>query len=58
MFPWVRSLQLDDEDGNPDPRIAAHVWETGVDIEWVLSEEVHADSFSQDITDSFLQGTS
>ena len=25
LFPWVRPLHLDDEDGNPDPRIAAHV---------------------------------
>ena len=25
LFQWVRPLHLDDEDGNPDPRIAAHV---------------------------------
>ena len=25
LFQWVRSLRLDDEDGNPDPRIVAHV---------------------------------
>ncbi|RVW58734.1 hypothetical protein CK203_108552 [Vitis vinifera] len=25
LFQWVRLLHLDDEDGNPDPRIVAHV---------------------------------
>ena len=25
LFQWVRPLHLDDENGNPDPRIAAHV---------------------------------
>ena len=25
LFQWVRPLHLDDEDGNPDLRIAAHV---------------------------------
>ncbi|RVW11840.1 hypothetical protein CK203_085655 [Vitis vinifera] len=28
LFQWVRPLHLDDEDGNSDPRIAAHVQET------------------------------
>ncbi|KAL6328376.1 hypothetical protein AAG906_034520 [Vitis piasezkii] len=28
-----RSLHLDDEDGNPDPRIVTHVQETGVEVE-------------------------
>ena len=41
LFQWVRPLHLDDEDGNPDPRIAAHVREAGVDVDRVLSEEVH-----------------
>ena len=27
LFQWVRPLHLDDEDGNPDPCIAAHVRE-------------------------------
>ena len=44
---------MDDEDGNPDPRIAAHVQEAGVDVDRVLSEEVHSESFSQDTRDSF-----
>ncbi|RVW98216.1 hypothetical protein CK203_031883 [Vitis vinifera] len=58
LFQWVRPLHLDDEDGNPDPRIAAHVREAGVDVDRVLSEEIHTDSFSQDMRDSFQQGIS
>ena len=46
LFQWVKPLHLDDEDGNPDPRIAAHVREAGVNIERVLSKEVHSESFS------------
>ena len=53
LFQSVRPLHLDDEDGNPDPRIAAHVREAGVDVDRVLSEEVHSESFSQDTKDSF-----
>ena len=52
-FQWVRPLHLDDENGNPDPRIAAHVREVGIDVERILSEEVHSESFSQDTRDSF-----
>ena len=44
---------LDDEDGNLDPRIAAHVREAGVNVERVLFEEVYNESFSQDTRDSF-----
>ena len=53
LFQWVRPLHLDDEDGNPGPRIAAHVQEAGVNIERVLLEEVHSESFSQGTRDSF-----
>ena len=53
LFQWVKTLHLDDEDGNPDPRIAAHVREAGVNVERVLSEEVHSESFSQDTRDHF-----
>ena len=53
QFQWVRPLHLDGEDENPDPRIAAHVREEDVNVEWVLSEEVHSESFSQDTRDSF-----
>ena len=52
LFQWVRPLHLDDEDGNPNPRIAAHVREAGVDVDRVLSEEVNSESFSQDMRDS------
>ena len=44
---------MDDEDGNPDPRIAAHVRKAGVDVDRVLSEEVHSESFSKDTRNSF-----
>ena len=53
LFQWVRPLHLDDENGNLDPRIAAHVREAGVDVDRVLSEEVHSESFSQETRDSF-----
>ena len=58
LFQQVRPLPLDDEDGNPDPWIAAHIQKTGVDVERLLSNEVHTDSFNQDTRNSFLQGTS
>ena len=58
LFQWVRPFHLDDEDGNPDLWIVVHVWEAGVDVERVLFEEVHTNSFIQDMRDSFLQGTS
>ena len=53
LFQWVRPLHLDDENGNLDLRIDAHVREAGVDVEQVLSEEVHSESFSQETRDSF-----
>ena len=52
LFQWVRPLHLDDENGNPDPRIVAHVREAGVDVDRVLSKEVHSESFSQETRDS------
>ena len=52
LFQWVRSIHLDDKVGNPDPRIAAHAREFGVNVERVLSEEVHSKSFSKDTNDS------
>ena len=56
LFQWVRHIHLDDEVGNPDPRIATHAQEFGIDVERVLSEEVHNESFSKNTKDSF-QGT-
>ena len=58
MFQWVRPLHLDDEDGNPDPRIVVDVREAGVDVERALYEEVHTNTFNHDMRDSFQQGTS
>lgn len=55
LFQYVRFLHLDDENGNPNLQIAAHAREVSVDIERVLSEEVHTDSFSKDTRDSFHQ---
>ena len=46
LFQWVRPLHLDDEDGNPDPQIVVHVRETGIDVERVLYEEVHTNTFN------------
>ena len=53
LFQWVIPLHLNNEDGNPDPQIATHVREAGVDVDRVLFEEVHSESFSQDTRDSF-----
>ena len=47
LFQWVRLLHLDDEDGNFDPRIAAHVRETSVDVERLLSDKVHTNSLTK-----------
>ena len=53
LFQWVRPLHLDDEDGNPNPQISAHVREASINVERVLSEKVHSESFSQDTRDLF-----
>ncbi|KAJ9686759.1 hypothetical protein PVL29_015555 [Vitis rotundifolia] len=52
LFQWVRPIHLDGEVGNPDPRIATHAREFGVNVERVLSKEVHSESFSKDTDDS------
>ena len=44
---------MDDEVGNPDPQITTHAREFGVDVECVLSKEVHSESFTKDTEDSF-----
>ena len=53
LFQWVRTLHLYDEVKNFDPWIATHAREFGVDVDWVLFEEVHSESSSKDIGDSF-----
>ena len=53
LFQWVRPIHLDDEVGNPNPRITAYAREFVLIIEHVLSEEVHFESFSKNTEDSF-----
>ena len=53
LFQWVRPIHLDDEVGNPNPRITAYAREFVLIVERVLFEEVHFESFSKDIDDSF-----
>ncbi|KAL6319755.1 hypothetical protein AAG906_036813 [Vitis piasezkii] len=53
LFQWVRPIYLDDEVENPNPRITAHAREFVVNVERVLSKEVHSESFSKDTDDSF-----
>ena len=43
LFQWVRSLHLDNEVGNP----TTHACKFGVDVERMLSKEVHSESFSK-----------
>ena len=44
---------MDNEIGNPDPKIVASTKEFRINVECVLSEEVHNESFSKDTDDSF-----
>ena len=44
---------MDDDVGNLDPRIASHAREFKVNVECVLSKEVHFESFSKNTEDSF-----
>ena len=53
LFKWVRHFHLDDEDEYHNPRIAAHAREVSVDVDRILSEEVHSESFNQGTRDSF-----
>ena len=56
LFQWIRPIHLENEIRNPDSRIATHAREFGVNVERVLSEEVHSESFSKD-TDNSVQTT-
>ena len=53
LFEWVWPMHLDDEVGNPDLWIAAYAGEFRLNVERVLSEEVHFESFSKATEDSF-----
>ena len=46
LFCWA-PLHFDDDIWNLDPRIIPHAWEFGVDVERVLSEEVHNESLAK-----------
>ncbi|KAL6328069.1 hypothetical protein AAG906_033341 [Vitis piasezkii] len=46
-------IYLDDEVGNPNPQITTHAREFGVDVECVLSKEVHSESFTKDTRINF-----
>ena len=36
LFQWIKSLYLDYDDENLEPRIATYAWEFGVNVEWVF----------------------
>ncbi|KAM1251476.1 hypothetical protein ACFX13_040431 [Malus domestica] len=48
LFQWIRPLHLDDDEGNPAPRVAEEARNEGINVERVLEEEVGSSS-----TDSF-----
>ncbi|KAM1404695.1 hypothetical protein ACFX2I_013156 [Malus domestica] len=50
LFQWIRPLHLDDDEGNPAPRVAEEARNEGINVERVLEEEVgssSADSFEE-----------
>ena len=53
LFQQVRLIYLDDNNENSNPQIAMHVCDSRVDVEKVLIEEVHSESFSINTIDSF-----
>ncbi|KAK3225579.1 hypothetical protein Dsin_005441 [Dipteronia sinensis] len=40
IFDWVRPTSLDDDKGNPDPHIASHARDMGINVEQLIREEV------------------
>ncbi|KAM1649929.1 hypothetical protein ACFXTN_002698 [Malus domestica] len=50
LFQWIRPLHLDDDEGNPAPRVAEEARNEGINVERVLEEEVgssSSDSFEE-----------
>ncbi|KAM2916542.1 hypothetical protein FF1_045441 [Malus domestica] len=50
LFQWIRPLHLDDDKGNPAPRVAEEARNEGINVERVLEEEVgssSSDSFEE-----------
>ncbi|XP_050151641.1 uncharacterized protein LOC126626366 [Malus sylvestris] len=44
LFQWIRPLHLDDDEGNPAPRVAEEARNEGINVERVLEEEVRSSS--------------
>ena len=40
LYQWVRPTHLDDDGGNPDPRVITRARDYGINVEKVLEEEV------------------
>ena len=40
LYQWVRPTHLDDDGGDPDPRVATHAYDYGINVEKVLEKEV------------------
>ena len=52
LFQQVRLVHLDDNNENSNPQIVMHVCDSRVDVEKVLIEDVHNESFSINTIDS------
>ncbi|KAI5317211.1 hypothetical protein L3X38_036918 [Prunus dulcis] len=44
LYQWIRPLHLDDDEGNPSPRVAEEARNEGINVERVLEEEVGSSS--------------
>ncbi|KAM2710084.1 hypothetical protein EV2_047689 [Malus domestica] len=44
LYQWIRPLHLDDDEGNPAPRVAEKARNEGINVERVLEEEVGSSS--------------
>ncbi|KAM1202958.1 hypothetical protein ACFX2J_018836 [Malus domestica] len=44
LFQWIRPLHLDDDEGNPAPRVAEEARNEGINVERVLEDEVESSS--------------
>ncbi|KAK3189407.1 hypothetical protein Dsin_028968 [Dipteronia sinensis] len=43
IFGWVRPTSLEDDEGNPDPHIASHARDMGINVDQMIREEVGVD---------------
>ncbi|KAM1236375.1 hypothetical protein PS2_037209 [Malus domestica] len=44
LYQWIRPLHLDDDEGNPAPRVAEEACNEGINVERVLADEVGSSS--------------